>query len=132
MIARSLLGIVILAVTAGTYSFLAWTAAARFGRRALFFVWPAASLLLVGCYLTAQPHRPGFLPAHAYAIGVFAVFLAFGLSTRSLWRRLATPAASPVLGLSAIVGATGAFFVGLILGLLPLLVLDMLTVARRT
>ena len=121
----------ILAAVAATYSVLAWNAAGRFGSRVLFLTWPAASVLLLA-YLMVRLTTPAILPLHAYAIGAFAVFLGFGLSTRSVWSHFRRQDTSRHLSFRTIAGATLAFFLGFILGLLPPFMLDIVTMARRT
>ena len=125
MALQTLLGIGSLALVAGTYSAVAWIVATRFGPRSLFLTWFLGSLLLVSFYAVRLPR---VLPTHAYALGVFAVILAFGLATRIVWRRMAHTAPSRVPTLAPIALATGAFLLGLLLGLLPLLLLDMLAI----
>jgi hypothetical protein len=122
-----LLAIGFLALVAGVYSSLAWKAAVRFGRRSLLLTWLLGSLLLLSFIFARRPPA-GMLPTHAYAIGAFAVFLAFGLATRTVGRRITHSAPSQTLTLFPIAAATGAFFLGLLVGLLPLLMLDMLTI----
>ena len=122
-----LLAIGFLALVAGVYSSLAWKVAVRFGPRSLLLTWLLSSLLLLSFYFARRPSA-GLLPTHAYAIGAFAVFLAFGLATRTVRRRITHSAPSQTLTLVPIAAATGAFFLGLLVGLLPLLVLDMLTI----
>jgi len=130
MAIRLLLNLAIFAAIGATYSVLAWRAAQRFGLRVLLLAWPAASLLLIVFYAVAQSPPPGVLSTHANAIGMFAIFLAFGLSTRTVRNHLIRLDAK--LSPRIIAGATGAFFLGFILGLLPLLMLDILAFARRT
>ena len=125
------LGITILALLAAVYSVLAWKAGARFGHRILLLTWPAASLLLlVYCYLTVVRTATGFFTADMYITAVFAIFLAFGLTTRSIWRGLTRLDYSRHVTISAVVRAAGAFFLGLVLGVVPLLVLDIFRLVR--
>ncbi len=125
MALHTLLGIGLLALVGATYSGVAWIVAARFGPRSLFVTWFLGSLLLVSFYAAKLPR---VLPTHAYALGVFAVILAFGLATRTVWRRMAHTAPSRAINPTSFALATGAFLLGLLLGLLPLLLLDMLAI----
>lgn len=125
MALQILLGIGALALVAAAYSAAAWKVAARYGPRSLLLTCLLGSLLLVSFYFVRLPR---VFPTHAYFLGVFAVILAFGLATRIVWRGIAHTAPAHALTPLPIVVATGAFLLGLLLGLLPLLVLDMLTI----
>ena len=127
MAIRFLLGLGVLALIAGTYSVLAWKAALRFGPRALLIAWASGSLLLGFYYFVVRP-LPREVPIYISVVGGFAVVLAFGLATRSVRKRVAL--AEPI-ALAPIAAACGAFFLGLFLGLVPLLILDMLPVFAR-
>ena len=121
-----LIALVALGSLAAGFSFAVWRLA-RLGRGAVVVAWLAASALLATLYLLRiQSVTEGrALQALSIDLAVQASLmglLGFGLAARSLWRRF-TVAPGALTG-SAIGAAVGAFYLGVLLSLLPALFRD--------
>ena len=123
-----LVGLALLFVIAVAYSALVWQLAVRFGPKALFLTCPVAALAFLALERW-QTAPQAVLPTSMVVIGAFAALLAFALASRSVWRRVQR--AEP-LSVRALTSAGGAFLLGMLLGLLPALVLDVFAVARAS
>jgi len=107
---------------------VAWKLAARFGPRVLLLTCPLAAFVFLALERWRAAAQSG-LPTSMVIISAFAVLLAFSLASRSVWRRVQRLERFSV---RALAGAGGAFLLGMLVGLLPALVLDIISFTRAS
>lgn len=128
------LSFLVLALIAGLYVVAAWRLAARLGEVALLGAWVAGSISLAVAYAVIWGFRrgaAGVTISTTHRLMEFGIFfgmsaLSFGLATLSVRRRRRHGSDGPSFG--AILAGVGAFFAGLILIMVAVLIYDVLRV----